>query len=384
MKLIMDMVPNHCGSAHWWMNDLPMPDWIHQFPEFTRSNYAISVWNDPHAAESDRVLNEDGWFDVTMPDLNQNNPYVLTYFKQFAIFWIEYAGLDGLRVDTYPYNNKWKIADWTKAIRDEYPNINIMGECWQHRPSEIAYWQSGVKNFDGYDSYLPTIMDFPLHDAFMAAFNEDMQQEDKGASRFYKVYIMDYLYANLDNLLVLMDNHDTQRFSEQIGFDPGKYRMGVAHLLTTRGIPQIYSGTEILMGGQKNQGDGDIRRDFPGGWPGDGHDAFSSAGRTSKEAEAFNYMRTLLNYRKNNTVLQTGKMIQFIPRDNVYVYFRVNNEKNVMVVINNAIDQRSIDVSRFEECLKGSRKAKDIITGTDVQLNDLKMDGKSVLVLEVN
>ncbi len=383
LKLIMDMVPNHCGSDHWWMNDLPMDDWVHQFPAFTRTNYTIATWNDPHTSKSDLILNKDGWFDVTMPDLNQDNPFVLTYFKQFAIFWVEYAGLDGIRVDTYPYNDKWKIAEWTKAIRDEYPHLNIMGECWQHRPAEIAYWQSGVENFDQYDSQLPTVMDFPLNDAFMAAPNEAIQYWDQGASRFYNVYVMDYLYANPFSILVFLDNHDTPRFCEQTGYDVNKYKMAVAHLLTTRGIPQIYYGTEILMGGKKQVGDGDIRRDFPGGWPGDARNAFAADGRTAIENEAFNYMRTLLNYRKNNEVLHHGKMIHFIPRDNVYVYFRMNKEKTVMVMLNLSTEKRTPDMVRFDECIKGAASGKDIITGRIVDLSQIELEGQSALLVEI-
>jgi len=380
IKLIMDMVPNHCGSDHWWMKDLPMDDWVHQFPEFTRTNYNIATWNDPHAAVSDQKLNEDGWFDVTMPDLNQDNPILLTYLKQFSIFWVEYAKLDGIRVDTYPFNDKWKIAEWTKAIRDEYPNINIMGECWKHRPSEIAYWQTGVENFDEYDSYLPTVMDFPLNDAFMAAFSA---KDNPGASMFYSVYIMDYLYTDPDNILVFLDNHDTQRFSEQIDFDMDKYKLAVTHLLTTRGIPQIYTGTEIMMGGKKSNGDGDIRRDFPGGWPGDPRDAFTSAGRTDKENEAFSFMQTLLKYRKANPVIHSGNLTHFIPKDNVYVYFRKNAQKTVMVMLNLSDEQSSPDMSRFDECLQGLRKGKDIITDNIVNLNGLVIKEHSALIIEI-
>ncbi|MBN1144528.1 MAG: glycoside hydrolase family 13 protein [Bacteroidales bacterium] len=383
LKLVMDMVPNHCGSDHWWMYDLPMDDWLHQFPSFTRTNYTIATWNDPHASRSDLILNKDGWFDVTMPDLNQDNPFVLTYFKQFAIFWVEFAGLDGIRVDTYPYNDKWKIAEWTKAIRDEYPHLNIMGECWQHRPAEIAYWQRGVENFDQYDSQLPTVMDFPLNDAFMAAPNETSQYWDQGASRFYNVYVMDYLYANPFSILVFLDNHDTPRFCEQTGYDVNIYKLAVAHLLTTRGIPQIYYGTEILMGGKKQVGDGDIRRDFPGGWPGDARNAFAAEGRTAIENEAFNYMRTLLNYRKNNEVLQYGKMIHFIPRDNVYVYFRKNEEKTVMVMLNLSTEKRTPDMVRFDECIQGVTRGKDIITGRTVDLSQIEIEGQSALLVEI-
>jgi glycosidase len=375
IKLIMDMVPNHCGSEHWWMKDLPMNDWIHQFPQFTRSNYTIATWNDPHASQADIMLNQDGWFDVTMPDLNQNNPFVLTYFKQFAIFWIEYAGLDGLRVDTYPYNDKWKIAEWTNAIRKEYPGINIVGECWQHRPAEIAYWQTGVKNFDAYDSGLPSVMDFPLNDAFMSW--------NQGASRFYNVFVMDYLYSNLNNIVVFLDNHDTQRFSEQIEFDMNKFKSSVAILLTTRGIPQIYYGTEIMMGGQKNKGDGDIRHDFPGGWPGDAKNAFTAEGRNNTESEAFDFMKTMLNYRKSNPVLQHGKMIQFIPRDDVYVFFRMDDQKTVMVILNNSSENKKPGFDRFDECLHGKRITKDVISGEEISLDNLNLKPYQTLVLEI-
>jgi glycosidase len=376
----MDIVTNHCGSDHWWMKDLPMEDWVHRFPEFTRTNYSISTWNDPHASSIDKMLNADGWFDVTMPDLNQENPWVLTYFKQFAVFWVEYLGLDGLRVDTYPYNDKYKIAEWTKSIRDEYPRLNIVGECWQHNPAEIAYWQSGSKTFDQYDSQLPSVMDFPLHDAFGAAFNEDGNQ---GLSRFYNNYVLDYLYANPYNLMIFADNHDSQRFTEQIGNDLKKFKMGIAHLLTSRGIPQIYYGTEIMMGGQKSKGDGDICRDFPGGWPGDSRNAFTSEGRTAAENEAFSYMNKLLLYRKANPALQTGKMIQFIPGDNIYVYFRMDDKKTVMVMMNNSTEKVTPGMGRFEECLSGRRIGKDIITGKEIDLTNLSVEPKSVVIAEI-
>ena len=384
IKLIMDMVPNHCGSDHWWMKDLPMKDWVHQFPEFTRTNYRISTWNDPHAAEIDRKLNEDGWFDVTMPDLNQNNPFLLTYLEQNAIYWIEYADLDGVRVDTYPYTNEWKIADWTKAILNEYPNLNIMGECWMHRPSEVAYWQSGVKNYNGYNSYLPTVMDFPLNDAFQAAFNQDYQNWGEGVGMFYNNYVMDYLYARPLDLLIFADNHDTPRFSTEIGFDVNKFRLGMIHLLTTRGIPEILYGTEIMMGGEKSKGDGDIRRDFPGGWPNDKRDAFTPQGRTEKENEAYNVLHSLLKYRNENPVLQTGKMIQYIPQGNVYVYFRMNDTKTVMVVMNNSTEETKLNTGRFSECIKGAVSGVNILNGSKVNLTDMDVAAKTGMVIELD
>jgi glycosidase len=380
IKLIMDMVPNHCGSEHRWMKNLPMKDWVHRFPDFTRSNYTISTINDPHAAEADRMLSVDGWFDTSMPDLNQNNPFVLQYFKQFAIFWVEFAGLDGIRVDTYPYNDKFKIAEWTQAILDEYPYFNITGECWLHNPAETAYWQTGTKNHDNYDSHLPAVMDFPLMDAFGSAFNEESW--DQGLSRFYNTYVLDYLFGDPVNQLIFLDNHDSERYSERIGFDIRKYKMAVAHLLTTRGIPQIYYGTEILMGGQKSKGDGDIRHDFPGGWPGDSRSAFTHEGRTAKENEAFDFIRTLLLYRKSHPVIARGKLVQFIPRDNVYVYFRILGDETLMVVMNNDETGKTISTDRFRECIRGNT-AKNILTGENVVLDNLQIEGKQVLLLEI-
>lgn len=378
--MIMDMVPNHCGLEHWWMKDLPMEDWVHRFPKFTRTNYTIATWNDPHASSIDRKLNEEGWFDESMPDMDQHNPFVHTYFKQFAVFWVEYLGLDGIRVDTYPYNDKYKTAEWSQAIREEYPWLNMVGECWQHNPAEIAYWQSGSKTWDGYDSQIPAVMDFPLQDAFGTAFNED---GNDGLSRFYNIYVLDYLFADPDNMMIFLDNHDSQRFTEQVGYDLKKYKMGVAHLLTTRGIPQIYYGTEIMMGGQKSKGDGDIRRDFPGGWPGDSRNAFLSSGRTAEENEAFTFINKLLLYRKANPVLHRGKMIQFIPRDKIYVYFRMDDRKTVMVMMNNSMEKLAPEIGRFEECLSGRRFGKDIITGNSIDLTNFSIEPKSVMLLEI-
>jgi len=343
MKLIMDVVTNHCGSNHWWMKDLPMQDWVHQFKEFTRTNYQISTTYDPYASDYDKKLNFDGWFDTTMPDLNQDNLHLLTYLTQNTIWWIEYANLDGIRIDTYPYNNPWKIAQWSKDVRAEYPNLNIVGECWVHSPQEISYWQSGTKNFDGYDSQLPVVMDFALHDVFLQAMNED-DSWGSGTRRFYNHFTLDYVYPRPQDLLIFTENHDTQRFYEVIKGDMRKFKIAYAVLFTIRGIPQFYYGSEIAMPGNKDKGDGDIRRDFPGGWPSDQHNAFTSEGRTAQEAEAFNYIKKLLNWRKANAVIHSGKTKQFISQDNCYVYFRYNDQKTVMVAINNHnTESRTLD-----------------------------------------
>lgn len=384
IKLIKDYVTNHCGTAHWWMKDLPMNDWIHQFPSFTRSNYRMSTLNDPYRSEIDLDLNNRGWFDTTMPDLKQSNPYLLTYLKQNAIWWIEYAGLDGLRIDTYPYNDKWHIAQWTKAIRDEYPNINIVGECWQHRPSEIAYWQSGTPNYDGYDSYLPSVMDFCLTDQLFEAFNESDQGWDKGVARLYHSLVTDYLYADPFNLMIMFDNHDITRYAESVKNDVDNYKLALSFLLTTRGIPQIYYGTEIMMEGSKSQGDGDIRRDFPGGWKEDSRNAFARNGRTDRENDVFDHISRLLNWRKKNPVVQFGKMTHFVPEDNIYVYFRYDEQKKVMIILNNNRKVKSLKTGRFSEMTRGFSLGMDVLTGKKLELGgEIQIEPKSALILEL-
>jgi neopullulanase len=384
MKLIMDVVTNHCGLNHWWMKDLPATDWVHQFDTFTRSNYQISSTYDPYASEYDKNLNFNGWFDHSMPDLNQNNPLLLTYFVQNTIWWIEYANLDGLRVDTYPYNDPVHMAEWTKMILEEYPALNIVGECWVHSPQAISYWQAGTKNVDGFRSSLPTVMDFVLHDGFLSALNE----EDNwlgGLRKFYNVFTLDYVYTHPENMLVFVENHDTRRFNEVIGGDIRKFKMAYALLLTIRGIPQLYYGSEILMAGNKSKGDGDIRRDFPGGWPGDQRNAFTSEGRTPEENEAFNFLRNLLNWRKANSVIYSGKTMQYIPEENCYVYFRYNAEKTIMVILNNhETAVRRLDARRFAERMNGFRSGHEVISGRNLSdLSVIEVPPKSAMIIEL-
>ncbi len=271
MKLIMDYVTNHWGGEHWMIKDLPTYDWVHQFPGYKNSNYRMTTQMDPNRSKVDTKVNEDGWFTSTMPDLNQENPLVLNYLIQNAIWWIEYADLDGFRVDTYSYNEKEGIAKWTKAIMDEYPHFNIVGEVWMHDQSQISYWQkdSPIGAIQSFNSNLPSVMDFTLHDAITQMFNEDEQGWGGGMVKAYENFVNDYLYADTDNLLVFAGNHDTGRINEIYNADPEKYKLAMALVLTTRGIPQLYYGDEIGMRGEKAVGDGDIRRDFPGGWEGD-------------------------------------------------------------------------------------------------------------------
>ncbi|HSP83963.1 MAG TPA: alpha-amylase family glycosyl hydrolase, partial [Gillisia sp.] len=281
MKLVMDYVTNHWGAEHWMIKDLPSYDWINQFPGYENSNYRMTTQYDPNVSQRDLKYCVDGWFVRSMPDLNQRNPLVLNYLTQNAIWWIEYADLDGFRVDTYSYNDKEGIAKWTKSIMDEYPNFNIVGEVWMHDQAQISYWQkdSPVGAIQSFNSHLPSVMDFTLHNALMVIFDEEEATWDKGLIKAYENFVNDFLYADIDNILVFAGNHDTNRINEIYDNDVDKYKLATTLVLTTRGIPQLYYGDEIGMRGDKGKGDGDIRRDFPGGWQGDSNNAFNQTGR---------------------------------------------------------------------------------------------------------
>lgn len=386
MKLIMDYVTNHWGAEHWMIKDLPTYDWIHQFPGYKNSNYRMTTQFDPHRADIDRKLNEDGWFTSTMPDLNQSNPLVLNYLIQNAIWWIEFAGLDGFRVDTYSYNDKEGIAKWTKAVMDEYPNFNIVGEIWMHDQAQIAYWQkdSKIGAIQSYNSYLPSVMDFTLHDAITTMFNEEDAGWDRGMIKAYENFANDFLYPEINNLLVFAGNHDTGRINEIYDGDVEKYKLAMTLVLTTRGIPQLYYGDEIGMRGEKARGDGDIRRDFPGGWEDDEQNAFTQSGRTAMQEEYHSFTKKLLNYRKENSVLHTGELLHYLPENNVYVFFRYNEEDRVMVVINNSPDEQELELSRYSEGLDGAKTGRDLVSERELDLQDvLTIEGKSSMVIEL-
>jgi len=391
MKLIMDYVTNHWGSKHWMIQDLPSNDWIHIWENgekgFQRSNYRMTTQYDTNASQTDAKGCMNGWFDTTMPDMNQSNPLVLSYLKQNAIWWIEYAGLDGLRVDTYSYNDKESIAKWTKAIMDEYPNFNIVGEVWMHDQAQISYWQkdSKIGALQSYNSYLPSVMDFTLYDALNSVFNENNASWNNGMIKVYENFANDFLYPDINNILVFAGNHDTNRINEIYNNDIDKYKLAMTLVFTTRGIPQIYYGDEIgMLGNKEKKGDGDIRRDFPGGWQNDTSNAFTAKGRTAMQNEYFNFTKKVLNWRKNTEVIHTGKTMQFLPENNVYVYFRYNDTKKVMVVINNNPKTQELQLSRFSEMIKGIASGKDIISGIDITLKEkLKIEGKTSMIIEL-
>lgn len=387
MKNIMDYVTNHWGYKHWMMNDLPTYDWLHQFPGFAQTNYHMTTQFDTNASKVDAKNCMDGWFVKSMPDLNQSNPLVLNYLIQNAIWWIEYADLDGFRVDTYSYNDKEGIAKWTKAITDEYPHFNIVGEVWMHNQAQMAYWQkdSKIGAIESYNSYLPSVMDFTLQDALQSVFNEDNATWDKGMIKIYDNFTNDFLYPNSNNILVFVENHDTNRFNEWYKKDFKKYQLAMTLLATTRGIPQLYYGSEIGMAGDKGKGDGDIRKDFPGGWNGDNNNAFSALGRTAEQQQFYDYTAKLFNWRKSKSIIHNGKMTHYIPENNVYVYFRYNDAESVMVIINNSTEKQTLKSNRFSENIGQFKSGTDIISGATYNLSaEITIEAKSSLILELN
>ena len=386
LGIIMDMVPNHCGTEHWWMDDLPFQDWIHQFDTYTGTNVAFSTNMDPNASRKDLYIQESGWFVPSMVDMNLDNPYVLKYFIQWAIWWIEYAGLDGFRVDTYPYNEKQPAADWCEAIMNEYPNFNIVGECWTPSIPQLAYWQGGNANKDGFDSHLPSIMDFPLHDAMRAGLAEDNPGWGQGMTRVYDVLSHDFVYHDLSKMLIFPGNHDTARLGDVLGKNPAKVKLAMAMMATMRGIPQIFAGDELMFVSDnlRDAGDhGGLRVDFPGGWKGDAVDLFTEEGRKAQThntdglevpqgqaAEMFDYVSRLFQWRKTKDVIHNGKTLHFMTRDNTYGYFRHDEDDVVFVYINNSQQPKNIPWSYYSEISEGLKDGVDVITGEPCEISD--------------
>jgi glycosidase len=382
MKLIMDMIFNHCGSEHWWMKDMPMADWINNYPEYKITTHRRTVNQDPYASESDRKAMVDGWFVPTMPDLNQRNPYMEKYLIQNSIWWIEYVGLEGIRQDTWPYPDKDMMANWTKQVLNEYPNFNIVGEEWTVNPAIVSYWQKGKHNADGYKCYLPSLMDFPLQNAASSGLKNRKNVND-GLLQIYESLANDFLYPNPDNLVIFPDNHDMSRFYVQVGEDAALLKMGLAFFLTTRGIPQIYYGTEILM---RHDGDdhGNIRADFPGGWQGDKVNAITGEGLSAEQKEMQVFLAKIQNWRKEKTVIHSGKLKHFVPEDGVYTYFRYNDDEAVMVMLNSNETDKTVTTKRFSEITNGYQKGKEIITSKEIStISEIKVPAKSVMIIEL-
>ena len=385
MKIVKDIVHNHMGTEHWFFKDMPMKNWVNEWPAFTQTSYRDEPVMDPHASKVDQKKMLDGWFVPTMPDFNQRNPYVQNYITQNHIWWVEYAGIDGLRLDTYPYNDPEYMKDWASKIKAEFPTLSIFGETLVNSAAAQAYFTGGNTVSRGFDTELPGVTDAVMKNAIYEALNGKSGWTD-GVFRLYTTIAQDFLYQDADRNVIFLDNHDMSRFYSMVNEDLNKYKSGMALLLTLRGIPQVYYGTEILMKNYSNP-DGLVRSDFPGGWAGDKSDKFTPAGRTPQENDAWNYFRTLANYRKNSPALQSGKMMQYVPENGLYTYFRYLPEggKTIMVIVNGDDQAKSLETARFAERMSGATTAINIITKE--QLNTLKtiaVPAKGTLVLELN
>lgn len=399
IKMIMDIVTNHCGDRHWWMEDLPFADWVHQWPEYTHSNCCFSMQNDPHAANIDKENMVGGWFDKSMVDMNLDNPYLLQYFKQWAVWWIEWADLDGLRVDTYPYNEKIPMSEWCKAVREEYPDINIVGEVWTNNVPQLAYWQAGNPNKDGFDSNLPSIMDFPLHSAICEGIARDTVYWDEGMVKVYDAVANDLYYKDMSKMMIFPSNHDTGRVGDVVRKSPARQKIVMTLIATLRGIPQFFSGDEMMfVSSDLSQGHGGLRVDFPGGWAGDRYDLFTPEGREACDvdmagqpvkqgtyADVHDYVSRLFQWRKGATAIHNGETLHFLRRDNTYAYFRYNDEQVVFVYVNNSRRNEIVPWADYAEFTVPNAicAGTNVITGETVDFSaPVKMGPRSALVVE--
>lgn len=366
IKLVMDIIHNHAGDQHFFIQDIPSEDWIHQFEKFTKTTYRAPVLMDPYASTYDRERMSDGWFDAHMPDLNQAQPQLARYLIQNNIWWIEYAGLDAYRIDTYAYPNLDFMKQWARAIRQEYPEFFLFAETWVHGPGVQAFFGENRMESPGQGTLMSGVTDFQLYYAINEALNQD-QGWTSGAARVYFTLAQDYLYQQPEGNVVFLDNHDLSRFYSVVEEDFRKFKLGTAFLLTTRGVPMMYYGTEILMK-NKAEPDGLVREDFPGGWAQDTVNKFVAEGRTGKEQEAFDWVRNLARFRKSSPALTAGQLVQFVPEEGVYVYARIHPEQKILVVLNTQDQQRVLDLSRFQEVLKGYTGYQDVVEGGEQPL----------------
>ena len=379
--IIMDLILNHIGSGHWWMNDLPSKDWINFEGKFIQTNHIHEAVHDPHLTQSQKDLFTDGWFVETMPDLNQDNEFLSTYLIQASIWWIEFADLSGYRIDTYPYVDKNFLSQWSKRISEEYPNFNYVGEEWTSNVAMVSYWQKGSKTYDDYESFIPSMMDFPLQ----SALNKAIQSEERwnsGVGNIYRVLSNDFQYGDPYNLVVFAGNHDMIRIYSELNENMDLYKMAMTFISTVRGIPQIYYGTEIAMTSTEDHGQ--LRKDFPGGWPNDRVNAFIDMGLKSNQLEAKRFLKKLLNWRKNNAAIIKGNMIHYPVRDGVYIYFREYKNDLVMVAMNNNERKMRIDPQRFYEVIKDRKSGKNIFNDKIYKLSKkVTISAKTVTVLEI-
>ena len=374
IKVIMDVVTNHCGDRHWWMKDLPFSDWVHQWPGYTHSNCAFSAQNDPYCSQHDRENMEGGWFDTSMVDMNLDNPFVLRYFQQWAAWWTEWADLDGFRVDTYPYNEKEPMSQWCASVRREYPNLNIVGEVWSINVPQVAYWQADNPNKDGFNSHLPSIMDFCLQSAICQGINTDHESWDEGITKWYDSIANDFYFEDPTNMMVFPGNHDTDRIGDVLGQDPAKMKLVMALMATVRGYPQIFAGDELMVVSRdRSQGHGGLRVELPLDWA-----------QNPVQKDLHDYFRTLLRWRQTSEAVRHGNTMHFLSRDNTYAYFRYTDDgETVFVYLNNNPDPRPVPWSDYAE-ITGSIKApgRDVVTGEPVSFEPRTVAGRSALIVE--
>ncbi|MGI6223689.1 MAG: glycoside hydrolase family 13 protein [Prevotella sp.] len=395
LKVVMDMIFNHCGFEHPWVKDMPSNDWFNlpqwlkeskgtsnpKGTSFKQTSYKLTPVLDPYASKVDMKETVDGWFVPTMPDLNQKNPHVMNYLIQNSEWWIETVGIDGIRMDTYPYADRKGMARWMKTLYDEYPNFNTVGETWVTEPQYTAAWQKDSK-LTNINSYLKTVMDFSFFDKLNKAKNEETDAWWNGFNRIYNSLCYDYLYANPSNVLAFIDNHDTDRFLGN-GQDSTALKQALALLLTINRTPQIYYGTEILMNGTKEVTDGNVRKDFPGGFPGDTHNCFTAEGRTPAQNDMFNWVSRLLHWRQGNELISKGKQTQFCPYNGIYVIARQYGDRTSMTILNGKRSEATMPVSRYAEVIGSHTTARDVITGKTVNLsNDITLAPREALVIE--
>ena len=405
LKIVMDMIFNHSGFEHPWVADMPTKDWFNTpewlLPEnqaqsvalktmdgdakvndkYLQTSYKLTPVVDPYASKIDMHETVDGWFVPTMPDLNQRNPHVIKYLIQNSIWWIETVGIDGIRMDTYPYADAKAMAHWMKVIGEEYPNFNTVGETWVTEPAYTAAWQKDSK-IAKENSYLPTVMDFAFYDRINQAKNEETDDWWKGFNRIYNNFVYDYLYEDPAHVMAFIDNHDSDRFLGE-GKDTVALKQALALLLTVNRTPQLYYGTEVLMNGTKSVTDGNVRKDFPGGFPGDTKNCFTREGRTQAENTMFDWLSRLLHWRQGNDVIIKGKQTQFIPYKGIYVIARQYNGKTVLTILNGNHKQAEMQLDRYAEVIGNATAARDVITGRTVKLDKkLSLKSRQTLIVE--
>ena len=382
MKMIMDQVFNHCGAGHWWMNDLPSKDWLNQWETYTNSSFTNISISDPYSAKSDRDLHSKGWFDTNLPDLNQQNTFMEKYLIQNSIWWIEYAQLDGIRMDTYPYPDKDVMARWVQRIYSEYPNFYLVAETSELNAASLSYWNSGKTNKDGYTPEINSVSDYPLYYALLKAFGEQNQ-----IYWIYEALTYDYLYGTPFNNKVFNGNHDVPRLFDELNGNKDKIKLSMTFLLTTRGIPQLYYGDELLFEGPKP--DGVLRKDFPGGWDGDAQNLFTKVDRSADQQEVHSYVQRILQWRKTANEIHHGKLTHYKPtprgKETIYVYFRYLEDKSTMIIINNGEDDvKDFSLSHYKESLDGYSKGTDILTGTQYSsLNRVSLKANTAYIIQL-